>query len=72
MGADADLCVFAPDEARVVDPARLQHRHPVTPYGGRALLGQVRQTWPRGEPVDLDVPRRELLLTAQGTGKPNR
>jgi allantoinase len=61
VGADADFCVFAPDETCVVDPARLEHRHPLTPYRGRALLGQVRETWLRGEPVDLDVPRGELL-----------
>ena len=61
VGADADFCVFAPDETCVVDPLRLQHRHPVTPYRGRALLGQVRETWLRGEPVELDVPRGELL-----------
>jgi hypothetical protein len=48
--------------ACVVDPVRLQHRHPVTPYRGRALLGQVRETWLRGELVDLDVPRGELLV----------
>ena len=72
VGADADFCVFAPDEACVVDAVRLQHRHPVTPYRGRALLGQVRATWLRGEPVDLDVPRGELLVRGQGTGKPNR
>ena len=72
VGADADFCVFAPDETCVVDPLRLQHRHPVTPYRGRALLGQVRQTWLRGEPVDLDAPRGELLSRDQGTGKPNR
>ena len=44
----------------------------MTPYRGRALLGQVRQTWLRGEPVDLDAPRGELLSRDQGTGKPNR
>ena len=27
--------LFAPDETFVVDPARLHHRHPVTPYAGR-------------------------------------
>ena len=36
-GRDADLVVFAPDESFVVDPARLHHRHPVTPYAGREL-----------------------------------
>jgi allantoinase len=63
VGADADFCVFAPDEAVVVDPARLQHRHPVTPYRGRALVGVVRGTCLRGRRVDLDdEPRGQLLL----------
>ena len=34
VGCDADLSVFAPDEAFVVDAARLRHRNPVTPYAG--------------------------------------
>jgi len=48
VGADADLTAFDPDETYVVDPARLYHRHPVTPYAGRTLTGRVRQTWLRG------------------------
>jgi allantoinase len=48
VGADADMTAFDPDETYVVDPARLYHRHPVTPYAGRTLTGQVRQTWLRG------------------------
>src|SRR5918995_3610270 len=51
LGGDADLCLFAPDEAFVVDPARLHHRHPVTPYAGRPLAGVVRRTWLRGREV---------------------
>ena len=50
VGADADLCVLAPDESFVVDPAALQHRHPVTPYAGRTLVGVVRETWLAGPP----------------------
>ncbi|HLN67184.1 MAG TPA: amidohydrolase family protein, partial [Streptosporangiaceae bacterium] len=45
---DADLVAFDPDETYVVEPARLLHRHPVTPYAGRTLTGRVRQTWLRG------------------------
>jgi allantoinase len=60
-GYDADLCVFAPDEPVVVDPRRLHHKHPVTPYGGRPLLGAVRGTWLRGQELDGDVPRGRLL-----------
>jgi allantoinase len=48
FGADADFAVFAPDEPVVVDPARLHHRHPVTPYAGLRLTGAVRSTWLRG------------------------
>ncbi|MEU4740606.1 allantoinase AllB [Actinosynnema sp. NPDC023658] len=59
-GADADFCVFAPDDAFVVDRAALLHRNPVTPYHGLPLAGVVRQTWLRGEPID-DRPRGRLL-----------
>jgi allantoinase len=48
VGCDADLVAFDPDMAYEVDPARLQHRHPVTPYAGKTLTGRVRQTWLRG------------------------
>src|SRR5690606_23760616 len=50
-GCDADLVVLAPEEELVVDPARLRHRHPVSPYAGRTLRGVVRRTWLRGRPV---------------------
>jgi allantoinase len=62
VGAAADFCVFDPQAQSVVDPARLNHRQPVTPYAGQTLTGVVRQTWLGGEPVCADgVPRgREL------------
>ncbi|MFG1999100.1 allantoinase AllB [Spirillospora sp. NPDC048911] len=60
IGNDADLVAFAPDETFVVDPAGLHHRHPVTPYAGRALSGVVKATWLRGEAAG-DTPRGELL-----------
>jgi len=34
-----------------VEPAGLQHRHPVTPYAGRMLHGVVLATWLRGRKV---------------------
>jgi allantoinase len=62
LGYDADLCIFAPDEATVVSAAALEHRHPITPYDGMALAGVVRSTWLRGEPIDLTgAPRGQLL-----------
>ncbi len=60
VGADADLCVFAPDERLRVEPELLHHRNPVTPYAGHELTGVVRRTWLRGTDVD-DQPRGRLL-----------
>jgi allantoinase len=48
-GMDADLVVFDPDAAFTVDPVRLHHRHPITPYAGRELCGKVEATYVRGE-----------------------
>jgi allantoinase len=48
-GGDADLVAFDDTARFTVDPARLRHRHPVTPYAGRTLTGVVRRTWLRGQ-----------------------
>jgi allantoinase len=48
-GYSADLVVFAPEESFVVDPARLEHRNPISPYATDTLDGVVRQTWLRGQ-----------------------
>jgi allantoinase len=61
LGYDADFTVFAPDDAFVVDPARLHHKNPITPYAGRPLAGVVRSTWLRGEQVTGDAPHGRLL-----------
>ena len=50
-GFDADLVVWDPDGKFVVDPARLQQRHKLTPYAGRSLYGTVLTTFVRGERV---------------------
>jgi allantoinase len=60
VGYDADLVAFAPDQPFTVDGRLLRHRHPVTPYAGRRLLGTVRRTWLRGVPV-AGEPRGRLL-----------
>ena len=64
VGRDADLVVFATDERFTVDPARLHHRHPVTPYAGQDLSGVVRSTWLRGRRVDA-VPHGNLIRRVQ-------
>jgi allantoinase len=61
VGGDADLCIFAPDDEWVVDPALLHHRNPITPYAGSRLRGAVRQTWLRGAVVTGDAPSGRLL-----------
>jgi allantoinase len=53
--------VFAPDERFTVDPARLHHRHPVTPYAGHDLTGVVRSTWLRGRRIDGAEPHGTLI-----------
>jgi allantoinase len=61
-GNRADLCVFAPDETFVVDPAKLRHRNPVSPYAGRTLRGVVEQTWLAGKPIGDDERRGQMVV----------
>lgn len=51
VGCDADLLIFNPDGKFRVDPARLHHRHKITPYAGRELSGVVEATFVRGQKV---------------------
>lgn len=51
VGRDADLVIWDPDAEFTVDPARLEHRHPITPYAGIRLKGRVIRTVLRGEVV---------------------
>jgi allantoinase len=50
-GCDADLVVFDPDASFSVDPAKLFHRHRLTPYECRTLAGGVNRTYLRGRLV---------------------
>ena len=61
LGYHADLAIFAPDDAFVVDVTKLHHRNPITPYAGRALSGVVRRTFLRGKEIDNTVPAGTLL-----------
>ena len=47
-GADADLVFWDPDAEQTIDPARLYHRHPVSPYAGSTMRGRVMKTLLRG------------------------
>jgi allantoinase len=47
-GRDADLVIWNPEAGFKVDPAQLHHRHKLTPYAGRNLMGIVEATFLRG------------------------
>ena len=65
-GRDADLVAFDPDATFTVRGTDLLHRHPVTPYEGRALTGQVTRVWLRGEEILPNFPPNGLLLRRDG------
>jgi allantoinase len=64
VGRDADFVVWDPDAETTVDAKALQHRHPVTPYDGRRLRGQVRTTILRGTTI---FDRGDFLRPPSGT-----
>jgi allantoinase len=51
VGRDGDLVVFDPDALITVTGSTLHHRHPVTPYEGMTLRGEVVATFLGGVPV---------------------
>jgi allantoinase len=53
-GYVADLVVFDPEVEWPVNPARLEHRHRVTPYAGACLTGRVVATFVGGVCVFRD------------------
>ena len=63
VGRDADLVVFDPDCEWTVDAKTLHHRHPITPYDGYRLRGQVLTTILRGVTV---FDRGEVAPVASG------
>jgi allantoinase len=68
VGCDADFVAFDPDASWEVRGASLLHRHPVTPYEGRTLTGQVSRVWLGGVEVTPAGPPRGRLL-ARGGGE---
>jgi allantoinase len=70
VGYDADFVAFDPDASWQVRAAELLHKHPVTPYDGRALTGRVERVWLGGAEVTPDGPPRGRLL-ARGGGPLN-
>jgi dihydroorotase len=54
VGRSANICVIDPSAKWVVDPNASASRSRNTPYAGRALVGRVRHTVLRGEPVVVE------------------
>jgi len=50
-GYVADIAIWDANATFVVDPSRLHHRHPVTPYAGRELYGVVKRTFVNGKEI---------------------
>jgi allantoinase len=48
---DADLVVFDPDASFRVEKSLLHYRHPISPYLGEVLQGEVQLTFVRGKKV---------------------
>jgi allantoinase len=65
-GCDADFVAFDPEAEWTVHGSELLHRHPVTPYDGRALTGRVSRVWLGGTEVTPDGPPRGRLLARGG------
>ena len=50
-GYDADFVVFDPEREFLVTESRLHYRHPVSPYLGETLRGEVKATFLRGQKI---------------------
>jgi allantoinase len=50
-GRDADFVVFDPDAETRITPDMLHSRHPISPYVGETLRGQIVSTYVRGHRV---------------------
>jgi allantoinase len=48
-GCDADLVIFDSEKSFRAEPSKLHHRHKLTPYAGRELIGAVEATFLRGQ-----------------------
>jgi allantoinase len=53
-GHQADLVAWDPSAAWTIRADALLHRHPITPYLGREVRGQVETVWLRGAPIWRD------------------
>ena len=51
VGFDGDICVFDDEAQWTVEPSTMLFRNKCSPYQGKTMTGQVRETWLRGQRV---------------------
>ncbi len=51
VGFDGDICVFDDQAEWIVEPSTMLFRNKCSPYQGKRMKGQVRETWVRGQRV---------------------
>jgi allantoinase len=51
VGFDGDICVFDDKAQWTVEPSTMLFRNKCSPYQGKTMTGQVRETWLRGQKV---------------------
>jgi allantoinase len=71
LARDADLVIWNPEASFKVDPTQLHHRHQLTPYAGRDLMGIVEATFLRGVKIFErgnfgGAPAGQVLLRGKG------
>lgn len=50
-GYDADLSIWDPNLSFIVEPSRIFHKHPVTPYLSSVLEGETQRVFLRGKEI---------------------
>lgn len=51
VGFDGDICVFDDETEWIVEPSTMLFRNKCSPYQGKKMKGQVKETWLRGQRV---------------------
>jgi len=51
VGFDGDICIFDETAEWTIRPSTMLFRNKCSPYQGRRMKGQVRETWVRGQQV---------------------
>lgn len=49
IGADADLFIWDSNREQIIDESQIFHRHKISPYANKLLMGEVLQTYLAGE-----------------------